>query len=73
MVLIVKMIFSLFSTIGLILCSSILVKVEFILCINDSIVVGIHHLEQELRLTICDLQISDLLNCLLELTLHIKG
>ena len=73
MVLIIWKITSLFLIIGLILRSSILLKVEFILCINDSVLVGIHHLEQELRLAISDLKISDLLNCLLELSLHIEG
>ena len=73
MILIIWKIFSLFAIIGLMLWSSMLVKVEFILCINDSILVGIHHLEQELGLAISDLKISDLLNCLLELSLHIEG
>ena len=73
MVLIIWKITSLFLIIGLILRSSILLKVEFILCINDSVLVGIHHLEQELRLAISDLKISDFLNCLLELSLHIEG
>ena len=50
-----------------------LVKVQLIVGINYAVVVGVHHLEQVLRLSIRDLQTSDLLNCLLELTLHVKG
>ena len=69
MVLIIKKNFGLFTTIGHILGSSMLVKVELILGINYAVVVGIHHLEQVLRLSVCDLQTSDLLNCLLELPL----
>ena len=57
-------------TIGYILRSSMLVNVQFILDIKDSIVVGVHHLEQELGFAIRDLLISDLLDCLLELPLQ---
>ena len=46
------------------------VKVQFILCINDSIVVGIHHLEEELRLAIGDRLVGDFLDRLLELPLQ---
>ena len=70
MVLIIEKDFSLFTAIGHILGSSMLVEVQLVLCINYPVVVGIHHLEQVLRLPICDLQTSDLLNCLLELTLQ---
>ena len=73
MVLIIEKNFSLFTTIAHILGSSVLVKVQLILGINDAVVVGVHHLEQVLRLPICDLQTSDLLNCLLELPLHVTG
>ena len=70
MILITEKNFSLFTAISHILRSSMLVKVELIFCINDAVVVGIHHLEQVLRLAISDLQPGDLLNCMLELTLQ---
>ena len=73
MILIINSNFCLFTTIGYILWSSMLVNVQFILDIKDSVVVGVHHLEQELGLAIRDLLTSDLLNCLLELSLHIEG
>ena len=46
-----------------------LVEVQFIFCINDSVVVCVDHLEEVFGLPISDLQTSDLLNCLLELSL----
>ena len=69
MVLIIEKNFSLFTTICHILRSSMLVEVQFIFCINDSVVVCVDHLEQVFGLPISDLQTSDLLNCLLELSL----
>ena len=65
--------FSLFTTIGRVFRSSMLVKVKLIFCVNYSVMVGIDHLEQVLRLAVGDLQPGDLLNRLLELPLHVKG
>ena len=74
MILITEKNFSLFTAISHILGSSMLVKVQFIFSINDAVVIGIHHLEEVLRLPISDLQPGDLLNCMLELTLDkVKG
>ena len=65
--------FSLFTTIGRVFRSSMLVKVKLIFCVNYSVMVGIDHLEQVLRLAVGDLQPGDLLNRLLELPLRVKG
>ena len=70
MVLVIEKNFSLFTAIGHILGSSMLVKVQLVLCINNAVVVGVHHLEQVLGLPVRDLEASDLLHCLLELTLQ---